>query len=143
VQKERAMKIETNGVSISVQDSGSGPAVLLLHGFPDSGYLWRHQVPALNAAGLRTIVPDLRGFGESDRPSDVADYALPNVIGAVLGVLDVLHVAQVHVVGHDRGAAVAWALGAIQPQRVKGLLALTVGHPSGFFADPIGQRERS
>src|SRR5262245_53949641 len=118
------MKVRINDVALEVTDSGSGQAVLLLHGFPDSGYLWRHQVPRLNTAGVRTIVPDLRGFGQSDRPADVAAYAMPHLIGDVVGLLDALNVERVHVVGHDWGAALAWALAAMQPDRVEALLAL-------------------
>jgi len=137
------VNIHTNGLSIHVQDSGSGPAVLLLHGVPDSTHLWRHQIPVLNAAGFRTIAPDLRGFGQSDRPTDTAAYALPNIIADVVGILDELDVPRVHVVGHDWGATIGWAMAAMMPDRVESLVAFTVGHPSGFFADPMAQRERS
>src|SRR5215471_13656265 len=137
------MYIEVNGLRLHVQDEGDGEPVLLLHGFPDSGWLWRHQVPALTAAGFRAIVPDLRGFGESDRPEGVASYAMPNIVGDVIGVLDAAGIERANVVGHDWGAAVGWALAAMAPARVSRLVALTVGHPSGFFTDAMGQRERS
>jgi pimeloyl-ACP methyl ester carboxylesterase len=105
--------------------------------------LWRHQVPEPVGAGYRCVVPDLRGFGESERPEGVASYAMPVIVGDVLGILDELGVERAAVVGHDRGAAVGWALAAMVPDRVSRLVALTVGHPSGFLADPMGQRQRS
>jgi len=137
------MDIEVNGLRLHVQDEGDGEPVLLLHGFPDSGRLWRHQVPALTAAGFRAVVPDLRGFGESDRPEGVASYAMPNIVGDLVGVLDAAGIERANVIGHDWGAAVGWALAAVMPARVSRLVALTVGHPSGFFTDAMGQRERS
>lgn len=137
------MKVTTAGVSLHVQDEGRGPAVLLLHGFPDSGALWRHQVPELVAAGYRVIAPDLRGFGASDRPADPAAYALPIIVGDVLGVLDACGVDRATVVGHDWGAAIAWALAAGVPERVDRLVALSVGHPAAFFTAPVEQRRRS
>jgi pimeloyl-ACP methyl ester carboxylesterase len=75
------MRLEVNGIGLEVEDRGVGPPVVLLHGWPDSHRLWRHQVAALTAAGYRCIVPDLRGFGDSDRPLDVDAYALPNIVG--------------------------------------------------------------
>ncbi|MGH8901179.1 MAG: alpha/beta fold hydrolase [Egibacteraceae bacterium] len=137
------MRIEVNGLSFHVLDEGQGPAVLLLHGFPDSSNLWRHQLPALAQAGYRVIAPDLRGFGESDRPEEVEAYALPLLVGDVVGILDALGVERATVVGHDWGAALGWTLAAMVADRVERLVALTVGHPNGFFADPFGQRQLS
>ena len=90
-------------LSFSVQDEGSGPAVVLLHGFPDSHKLWRHQVPALVDAGYRVIVPDLRGFGESSKPAEVERYGILDHVGDVLGILDSAGVQRAHVVVGDCG----------------------------------------
>ena len=122
---------------------GAGTPVLLLHGFPDSSRLWRRQVPALVAAGFRTIAPDLRGFGESDRPSGVADYAVSRSIADVLSVLDALEVERPHVVGHDWGAGVAWALAALVPERVDRVVVMSVGHPNTIRSPSIEQREKA
>jgi pimeloyl-ACP methyl ester carboxylesterase len=103
--------------------------VLLIHGWPDSGTLWRHQIPALVDAGYRLIVPDQRGFGRSDRPSEVGDYALPRAVADMTAVLDAYDIDRAHVIGHDWGASVAWQLAAYQPQRVSTLAALSVPHP--------------
>ena len=137
------MRIDVNGIGFEVDDRGSGPPVLLLHGWPDSRHLWRHQVEALTAAGFRTIAPDLRGFGESDRPAEVEAYALPALAGDVLGVLDHFGVERAHVVGHDWGAALAWAVAAFAPDRVDHLVALSVGHPASFRDAGFEQREKS
>jgi pimeloyl-ACP methyl ester carboxylesterase len=137
------MRYEVNGIGLEVQDEGSGPPVLLLHGWPDSHRLWRHQVPALTAAGYRCIVPDLRGFGGSDRPADVGAYALPLLAGDVLGLLDQLGIDRAHVVGHDWGAALAWAVAAFAPDRVDHLAVLSVGHFASFREAGWPQREKS
>jgi pimeloyl-ACP methyl ester carboxylesterase len=137
------MRCEVNGIGLEVQDEGSGPPVLLLHGWPDSHRLWRHQVSALTAAGYRCIAPDLRGFGESDRPTEVEAYALPLLAADVLGVLDQLGVDRAHVVGHDWGAALAWALAALAPDRVDHLVAMSVGHLTSFREAGWAQREKS
>ena len=134
------MRIEVDGVGLEVSTAGSGPAVLLLHGFPDTHELWRHQVPALTAAGFRTIAPDLRGFGSSDRPGS---YGVGAHVGDLLGVLDQLEVPAAHVVGHDWGAAIGWALASLVPDRVRSLAALSVGHPAAFAGAGLAQREKS
>jgi pimeloyl-ACP methyl ester carboxylesterase len=141
--EEVVMKITVNGLSFNVEVEGEGPAVLLLHGFPDSSALWRHQMPALAQAGFRVIAPDLRGFGASDRPEGVDNYKLEVLVGDVLGVLAALGVDRACVVGHDWGAALGWALAAVAPQQVERLAALSVGHPAGYFTDAIRQREMS
>ncbi|HWE89654.1 MAG TPA: alpha/beta hydrolase [Pseudonocardiaceae bacterium] len=103
--------------------------VLLIHGWPDSGYLWRRQIPALVEAGFRVIVPDLRGFGRSDRPAEVQDYLADRSVEDMVRVLDASDVAAAHVVGHDWGALVAWQLAMFNPDRVRTLAALSVPHP--------------
>jgi pimeloyl-ACP methyl ester carboxylesterase len=121
--------VEVDGVRLHVEDHGSGTPVLLIHGWPDSAYLWRHQIPFLAGHGFRVIVPDMRGFGRSDRPPAVADYALPRLVGDVAGILDALGVEAAHVVGHDWGAGVAWFTAMFVPDRVRKLVVLSVGHP--------------
>lgn len=121
--------IQANGISFHVEEHGSGAPVLLLHGWPDSAYLWRNQMPFLVANGFRVIAPDMRGLGRSDRPEDVTSYALPNVVADVAGILDALGLESAHVVGHDWGAAVAWLTAALKPERVKKLVAISVPHP--------------
>jgi pimeloyl-ACP methyl ester carboxylesterase len=101
-----------------------------LHGWPDSAYVWRNQIPFLTGHGFRTIAPDLRGFGRSSRPAEVADYAVSKSVGDVTGLLDALGVESAHLVGHDWGAAVAWSTAMSHPDRVQKLVVVSVGHPS-------------
>jgi len=135
--------IRIGELNFYVVDEGSGPAALLLHGFPDSSDLWRNQIPVLVDAGLRVIVPDLRGFGESDKPIEVEAYALPVILQDTLGLLDKLGIERAHVVSHDWGAAVGWLLAALHPDRVNRFVALSVGHGNAFRQAGLDQREKS
>jgi pimeloyl-ACP methyl ester carboxylesterase len=131
-----------DGVTLAVQDEGEGAPVVLLHGFPDSARLWRHQIPALVGAGMRVIAPDLRGFGESDKPDAVEDYAMQRSVADMVAVLDELDVERAHVVGHDWGAGLAWALAAHVPARVERLVVMSVGHPNALHPPSIEQWEK-
>jgi len=135
-------RVEVDGVGIEYEVTGQGRPVVLLHGFPDSGRLWRHQVPALAAAGFRVIVPDLRGYGRSDKPEAIEAYSMAFLAADVLAVLADLDIARAHVVGHDWGAALAWGLASLAPGRVDHLAVLSVGHPATFRRTPQ-QREKS
>ncbi|HLY48108.1 MAG TPA: alpha/beta fold hydrolase [Solirubrobacteraceae bacterium] len=137
------MRADSSGVGIEYEATGEGRPVILLHGFPDSGRLWRHQVPALAEAGLRVIVPDMRGYGRSDKPEDVDAYAMHHLVADVVAVLDDAGVSAAHVVGHDWGAAVAWAAAVRAADRVDHLVALSVGHPAAFRAAGLPQYARS
>jgi pimeloyl-ACP methyl ester carboxylesterase len=127
---------------LAVLDEGEGAAVVLLHGFPDSSYVWRHQVPALVEAGMRVIVPDLRGFGGSDKPEAVEEYRVTRSLADVVTMLDELGVERANVVGHDWGAGVAWALAALAPARVERLVVMSVGHPTTYREPSVEQREK-
>jgi pimeloyl-ACP methyl ester carboxylesterase len=136
-------RINGEGVELAVTDEGEGPPVLLLHGFPDSARLWRHQLPALTNAGLRVIAPDLRGFGASGKPDDVDEYRVGRSVADVAAVLDALNLEKARVVGHDWGAGVAWALALLAPHRVERLAVLSVGHPAAFVRRTLREREKS
>ena len=141
------MRIDVNGVGIEVDDQGAGEGngetVLLIHGWPDTHALWDQQVAALRGAGYRTIAPDVRGFGASDKPEGVEHYAIPFLFTDLVGVLDHLGVDRVHVVGHDWGAAIAWVFAILAPDRVQSVTALSVGHPASFSSSGMPQREKS
>ena len=126
------VRVEADGVGISYEVTGQGQPVILLHGFPDTGRLWRHQVPALAESGFQVIVPDLRGYGRSDKPEAVESYSLPALAGDVMAVMGDIGVERAHVVGHDWGAALAWVLASLVPDRVDHLAVLSVGHPATF-----------
>src|SRR3954454_11404476 len=117
-------RVAGDGIELEVLDEGAPPAppVLLVHGFPDSSYLWRHQVEALTGAGLRTIAPDMRGFGASDKPAAVEEYLLTRAVADLVAILNALGIPQARLVGHDFGAAVAWIFAAVRPDRVERLV---------------------
>jgi pimeloyl-ACP methyl ester carboxylesterase len=117
--------------------------VVLLHGFPDSGRVWRHQVPSLSSAGFRVIVPDLRGFGASDKPEGIDHYNLLFLAADLGAVLDAEEIPRAHLVGHDWGAALSWVVAAMLPDRVDHLAVLSVGHPSSFLDDRFEQAQKS
>lgn len=131
------------GIEVAVDGPADGRPVLLMHGWPDSHRLWRHQVAALTEAGYRTIAPDLRGFGDSDKPQDVEAYKLAHSVADMVAVLDAADVEQAAVVAHDWGAVAAWGLTAFVPDRVERLAALSVGHPKAFGDAGFEQRMRS
>jgi pimeloyl-ACP methyl ester carboxylesterase len=131
-----------DGVALHVETFGDGPPVLLVHGFPDSGRLWRHQVRALVDAGRRAIVPDLRGMGASERPEGVDAYRLSRVVADLLAVLDAVGVERADVVAHDWGAGAAWLLAALHPDRVRSLAALSVGHPESARPATLEMRQK-
>lgn len=135
-------RVRVGGVELNVAEAGSGPAVLLLHGFPDSHHLWRHQVSVLVAAGYRVIAPDLRGFGLSDRPVDVDAYAMSELLADLTGLLDVLAVEKAAVVGHDWGSLLDWAFTTAHHERVTRLVALSVGHPAARATGGLAQQVR-
>lgn len=135
--------VKVGDLEFPVVDHGDGPVVLLLHGFPDSRYLWRHQVPALARAGFRALAPDLLGFGDAPKPADIESFALARVLEQILGMLDGLGVEYAHIVGHDWGAAIAWRLASTRPARVASLTALTVGCPSNSGTRTIEQLEKA
>jgi pimeloyl-ACP methyl ester carboxylesterase len=137
------MRIDLGDVELAVEVRGEGPPVLLIHGWPDDHTLWRHQVPELTAAGFSTIAPDLRGFGRSSRPTDVEDYAMQRIVGDLLGVLDHLGVERACVVGHDWGAAIAWVLASLYPDRVERLAVISVGSVTAYHEAGLAQREKS
>jgi pimeloyl-ACP methyl ester carboxylesterase len=118
--------VETNGIRMHVAEVGSGPLVLLLHGFPELWYSWRHQLPALADAGYHAVAPDQRGYGQTDRPAAPASYTQLHLVGDVIGLLDALGEEQAVVVGHDWGAPVAWNTALLRPDRVRGVVGLSV-----------------
>jgi pimeloyl-ACP methyl ester carboxylesterase len=136
---ELTFTVHTNGPD-------DGPAVLLLHGFPQGPGCYDAVLPRLHGAGLRTIVPAQRGYSPGARPTGDDAYAVEHLVADALGLLDALGVGYAHVVGHDWGAAVAWQLAARHPGRVSSLVAASVGHPTALsdaLATDADQRSRS
>ncbi|WP_324653640.1 alpha/beta fold hydrolase [Georgenia sp. H159] len=125
-------RVRRGRLTFDVQDGGSGPAVLLLHGFPQDASSWRHVVPRLRAAGLRTVAPDQRGYSPGARPAPRRAYRLEFLVADALAVLDDAGVEHAHVVGHDWGGAVAWAAAWRHPERVASLTAVSTPHPGAL-----------
>lgn len=131
-------QLRANGISIAFQDHGSGPALLLCHGWPELGHSWRHQVPALVGAGYRVIVPDMRGYGGTDAPDDVADYTILHLVGDQVALLDALGIDHFTIIGHDWGAPVAWHAALLRPDRFRAVAGLSVPwSPRGPLGGPI------
>jgi pimeloyl-ACP methyl ester carboxylesterase len=139
----KGQTIEVSGIRFNVVIQGNGPDVVLLHGFPDSGHLWRNQIPALVKEGYRAIVPDLRGCGDSDAPVGKANYTIDSLIKDVTGLMDHLGIKRAAVVGHDWGAILGWFLAIEHPERVDRYVALSVGHPTAYKKAGIEQKLRS
>lgn len=118
--------VETNGIRMHVAECGSGPLVVLCHGFPESWYSWRHQLRALADAGFHAVAPDMRGYGQTDRPEAIDQYTLLHLVGDIVGVLNALGADKAIVAGHDWGAPVAWHCALLRPDRFRGVIGLSV-----------------
>jgi pimeloyl-ACP methyl ester carboxylesterase len=118
--------LETNGIRIHVAELGQGPLVVLCHGFPESWYSWRHQLRGLAEAGFRAVAPDMRGYGQTERPEQIEKYTLLHLVGDMVGLLDALGERQAVIVGHDWGAPVAWHAGLLRPDRFRAVVGLSV-----------------
>jgi pimeloyl-ACP methyl ester carboxylesterase len=117
--------VDVNGVRLHVAEQGEGPLVLLLHGFPESWYSWRHQFGPLAEAGYRVVAPDQRGYGRSDRPPAVDSYTLPHLVGDVVALIRELGETSAVLVGHDMGGPVAWLTAVLRPDLVRGVAGLS------------------
>ncbi len=126
--------IEIDGLRFAVRVAGKGRPIMLLHGFPDSGAVWRHQTEALASSGRMVIVPDLRGCGDTDAPKDVRRYRLDRLVEDVIAIADAVvpDARPFELVGHDWGAALGWRVCASYPERVHRYAALSVGHPEAY-----------
>jgi len=118
--------IETNGVSLRCVVEGGGPLAIMVHGWPESWYSWRHQIAPVRAAGYRVVIPDVRGYGGSGAPAALEAYDMESLIGDVLGLIDHFGEKQAVLIGHDWGAPIVWNTTALHPERVRAVAALSV-----------------
>ena len=130
--------VESNGLRMAVYEQGRGPAVILLHGFPELAFSWRHQLPALADAGFRAIAPDQRGYGRTTVPPNVSDYRVSELIADLHGLLDALDLENATFVGHDWGALVLWQMAMLAPERIDKLIILNIPHFPRLPVEPIG-----
>jgi pimeloyl-ACP methyl ester carboxylesterase len=137
--------VSANGTRFHVAESGDGPLVLLLHGFPEFWWTWRRQLSSLQAAGYRAVAVDLRGYGGSDKPP--RGYDLVTAASDAAGLVRSLGEANAGLVGHDWGGLIAWSVAAYYPKVVRRLAVVSVPHPlrlrSAVWSDPFGQGRRS
>jgi pimeloyl-ACP methyl ester carboxylesterase len=118
--------VETNGIRMHVAEQGTGPLIILCHGFPESWYSWRHQLQALAEAGFHAVAPDMRGYGQTDAPKDIESYTLLHLVGDMVGLVDALGAESAVIAGHDWGAPVAWATALLRPDRFRAVIGLSV-----------------
>lgn len=118
--------IEANGLRHHYVEMGSGPLVVLCHGFPELWYSWRYQLPMLAQAGYHAVAPDLRGYGQTDQPADSAKYSLLHLVGDLVGLLDVLGEQQALLISHDWGSNLAWHAVLLRPDRFPALVVMSV-----------------
>ncbi|WP_156312191.1 alpha/beta fold hydrolase [Methylobacterium platani] len=128
--------IPVRGLTLNLAEAGpeDGPLTVLLHGFPETWWGWRHQIGPLAAAGLRVVAPDQRGYGQSSRPDGLAAYHLDRLADDVIGLADALGRDRIRLVGHDWGGLVAWWTAARHPDRLERVAILNAPHPDVFGA---------
>jgi pimeloyl-ACP methyl ester carboxylesterase len=129
--------VDANGIKLHVAEMGEGPAVILCHGWPETWYSWRHQLPALAAAGFRVLAPDMRGYGRSDRPEPIEAYTQLHIVGDMVGLLDALDLSEAVIIGHDWGAPAAWNAALLRPDRFRAVAGLSVPYRPRGAISPI------
>ena len=118
--------VETNGIRLHVAEMGQGPAVVFCHGWPETWYSWRHQLPVLAQAGFRALAPDMRGYGRSEAPAPIEAYTQLHIVGDMVGLIDALEIPEAVIVGHDWGAPVAWNAALMRPDRFRAVVGMSV-----------------
>jgi pimeloyl-ACP methyl ester carboxylesterase len=129
--------VNAGGLRMHIAEAGRGPLVLLLHGFPESWYSWRHQLTALAAAGFHAVAPDQRGYGQTGVPAGIGEYTILHLTGDVIALMDALGEEQAVVAGHDWGAPVAWHTALFRPDRIRGVVGLSVPYRPRGSSVPI------
>lgn len=138
MSKDRQFEhLAVNGVRLRCVVEGAGPLAILVHGWPESWYSWRHQIDPVMNAGYRVVVPDVRGYGGSDKPEPVEAYDMESLIGDVLGLIDHFAEERAVLIGHDWGARIVWNTAALNPDRVRAVAALSVPYAPRGKISPI------
>ena len=133
---------QTNGINMAVYELGKGFPLILAHGFPELAYSWRYQMPVLADAGYRVIVPDQRGYGRTDKPEPVEAYDMQHLCGDMAGLLDALDLEKAVFIGHDWGGPVVWNMPLLYPERVAGVVGLSVPFSPRIESDPVALLEQ-
>ena len=134
--------MEINGLKLNVLVEGEGEPVMLLHGFPDSNYLWRDLIPLLVNAGYKVIAPDQRGFGESDAPEGKENYDMELIAKDAIAILDALNIEKAKLIAHDWGAMIGWLLAGDYPERFESYIPISVGHPEAYASAGFEQKKK-
>lgn len=129
--------VSVNGIRLHTVSAGEGPLVVMVHGFPESWYSWRHQIPAVAAAGYRAVAIDVRGYGRSSAPAAIEDYAMVRLVGDVIGLIDALGEEQAVLFGHDWGAPIVWNTALLRPDRIRGVAGLSVPYNPRGTTSPL------
>jgi soluble epoxide hydrolase/lipid-phosphate phosphatase len=116
--------VSTNGIRVHYVEQGRGFPVVFLHGFPELWYSWRHQISVLAEAGFHAIAPDLRGYGETDKPTELEAYDIHHLVGDMVGLLDALCLQKAVIVGHDWGGVIVWQIALMHPERLERVISL-------------------
>ena len=120
------LTLECNGIRLRAAVEGEGPLVVMVHGWPELWYSWRHQIKAIARAGYQVVAPDMRGYGGSDKPTDLEAYDMVNLMGDILGIIDSFGQEKAILIGHDWGAPSVWNTAALHGGRVSGVAGLSV-----------------
>lgn len=128
--------VSVNGIEMFLLEQGSGPLVVLCHGWPELSYSWRHQIPAIAAAGYHVVAPDMRGFGQTSAPADITAYSIFDLVGDMVGLVTALGQRRAVIIGHDWGAPVAWHAAMFRPDIFTAVAGLSV---PPRFADAAGR----
>ncbi|MDC0745770.1 alpha/beta fold hydrolase [Polyangium mundeleinium] len=133
----RHRTVDVGEVRLHIAEAGSGPLVLLLHGFPEFWYAWRRILPALAREGFHVVVPDMRGYGSSDKPEGIEPYGTQHLAADIAGLIRALGAPRASVVGHDWGAAVAWCFAMAHPELLERLVVINGPHPERMLRDGL------
>jgi pimeloyl-ACP methyl ester carboxylesterase len=135
--------VRLNAIDVHIAEQGEGPLVLLLHGFPETWFSWRHQIEPIAAAGYHVVVPDQRGYGTTDRPDGVDQYSIFHLVGDVVSLIRELGQDRAVVVGHDWGSMIAWNTALLRPGVVRGVIGVSIApQPRGTLPPTTETRQR-
>jgi len=129
--------IHSNGLRMRIADHGEGPLILMLHGWPESWYSWRHQLKAISDAGYHVVAPDMRGYGKTDKPANVDDYDMKHLAADIAGIVDAMEEESAVLIGHDWGSIVTWNSMLLYPEKVTALAALSVPYSGRAEHSPL------
>jgi pimeloyl-ACP methyl ester carboxylesterase len=135
--------ISANGIELALLEQGEGPLVILCHGWPELSYSWRHQIPAIAAAGFHVVAPDMRGFGRTSAPAEIEAYSIFDTVGDMVALVAALGAKRAAIIGHDWGAPVAWHAAMFRPDIFSAVAGLSVPPPSRGRALPLASLRAS